>query len=187
MPQSALADIKFEGAESKQARPLAIAAFITLHAGIFMGVHFLFLWELFAGPWRGKIHGVGGFVDTMIVGTGLWLPLAVLFVVRGALMTFDAVKPRLMRLFNLAPGRAEQRETLSPGESLLLGLYARIFVMQVTILVGAWFALLLGTPGAYALLIIVKTAIDIAFQVFGDAIFKALRKAKAKAEAERQG
>jgi hypothetical protein len=29
------------------------------------------------------------FVDQMLIGTGLWVPLGVLFVVRGALMLFD--------------------------------------------------------------------------------------------------
>lgn len=184
----ALADIQFEGSDGKPAAPLALAAFFTLHAGIFMGVHFLFLWELFAGAWRQKIHGPVGFLDTMIVGTGLWVPLLVLFGVRGALMMFQSVKPHVMRVFNLAPGRADDRDApyLSPGESVLFGLYVRIFVMQLTIILGAWFALVMGTPGAYAFLIAVKTAIDLAFQVFGDMIHAAWIKTKKKAAADRR-
>jgi uncharacterized protein DUF6498 len=53
MPRDALGDIKFEGSD-KPAAPLALAAFFTVHAGIFMSVHFLFLWELFAGDWRAR-------------------------------------------------------------------------------------------------------------------------------------
>ena len=59
-----------------------------IHAGIFMGVHFLFLWELFSDDWARKIHGIRDFIDQMVIGTGLWVPLLALFIVRGALMLF---------------------------------------------------------------------------------------------------
>ncbi len=71
---------------------------------------------------------------------------------------------------------------LSPSETVLFGLYTRIFVMQFTIILGAWFALLLGTAAAYAFLVAVKTGIDIAFQVCGDAIHAAWLKAKEKSK-----
>jgi hypothetical protein len=103
-------------------------------------------------------------------------------------MMFDAAKPGLLRQFNLAPAAEDRRApTLSPGESVLFGLYTRIFVMQFTVILGAWFALLMGTAGAYTFLIAVKTAIDVAFQVAGDAIFAEWRKSKARAAADRQG
>ena len=182
MRRDALGDIKFEGSD-KPAAPLALAAFFTVHAGIFMAVHFLFLWALFSGDWPQKIHGVRDFVDQVIVGSGLWVPLLVLFVVRGLLMTFDVVEPSLRRTFRLAPAPTDKRATLSPAESVLLGLYVRIFVMQVTIILGAWFAMLLGTASAYVFLIVVKTAIDVALQVGADVIHAAWIKAKAKAAA----
>jgi hypothetical protein len=69
---------------------------------------------------------------------------------------------------------------------VLFGLYVRIFIMQVTIILGGWFALMVGTIGAYVFLIALKTAIDVAFQVGGDAI-KAWIEAKAKAAAKPQG
>ena len=180
MPRDALGDIKFEGA-AQPSSPLALAAFFTVHAGIFMGVHFAFLWALFSGDWPQKVHGPGGFVEQIIIDTGLWLPLAVLFVVRGALMLFDSVEPWLQRTFRIAPARAEGRSMLSPGESLLSGLYVRIVVMQVTIIIGAWFALLIGTAGAYVFLIAIKTAIDVALQIGGNALHAAWLKAKAEA------
>jgi hypothetical protein len=183
MPRSALGKVHFEGSD-RPAAPLALAAFFTVHAGIFMGVHFVFLWTLFSGAWSKKIHGVHGFVDQMIVGTGLWLPLLALFAVRGALMTFEAAEPSLRRALRLAPRRPEKGALkLGPAETVLFGLYVRIFVMQATILIGAWFAILLGTAGAYVFLIAVKTAIDIALQVGGDALNAALLKAKAKSAA----
>lgn len=48
LPRDALGKIRYEGSDQTPS-PLGLAAFFTLHAGIFMGVHFLFLWELFAG------------------------------------------------------------------------------------------------------------------------------------------
>ncbi len=163
---------------------MGLALFFTLHAGIFMAVHFLFLWELFAGPWARKIHGPREFFDQIIIGTGLWLPLLLLFLVRGGLMMFEAAEPYLRGAFRLAPkGPDKSAALLSPSETVLFGLYTRIFVMQVTIILGAGFALLLGTAAAYAFLVAVKTAIDVAFQVSGDAIHAAWIKAKEKSKA----
>jgi len=181
MPRDALGDIRFEGSD-QPAAPLALAAFFTVHAGIFMAVHFMFLWELFSGDWAKRIHGPREFIDQIVIGTGLWLPLLVLFVVRGGLMMFDTFEATLARAFRFAP-RVEKRGMLSPSETVLFGLYVRIFVMQVTIILGAWFAMLFGTASAYAFLIAVKTAIDAAFQVGGDALHAAWLKAKEKAKA----
>lgn len=180
MPRDALGDIRFEGSD-KPASPLALAAFVTVHAGIFMAVHFMFLWELFAGDWARRIHGPREFVDQIVIATGLWLPLLLLFLVRGALMLFAA--PFLTRLFRHAPRHDDRRPALSRSETVLFGLYVRIFIMQVTIILGAWFALAIGTAGAYAFLVMVKTAIDVAFQVGGDALYAAWLKVKDKAKA----
>jgi hypothetical protein len=118
---AALGKIRYEGSDQTPS-PLGLAAFFTLHAGIFMGVHFLFLWELFAGPWARKIHGPRDFVDQVIVATGLWVPLIALFVGRGLLMTFETVEPRLRRLFRLAPRRPDKRAaTLSPPKRCCSG------------------------------------------------------------------
>ena len=113
MPRDALGDIKFEGSD-KPAAPLALAAFFTVHAGIFMAVHFMFLWELFAGDWARKIHGPREFVDQIIIGTGLWVPLLVLFIVRGALMMFDATEPYLTR--TVPPCTAPRRQAREQAE-----------------------------------------------------------------------
>ena len=104
MSRDALGDIQFEGADkTKPASPLALAAFFTVHAGIFMAVHFMFLWELFSDGWARKIHGPREFIDEIVIGTGLWVPLLVLFVVRGALMMFETAEPYLRGAFRLAP------------------------------------------------------------------------------------
>lgn len=178
-PRDKLGDIKFQGSD-KPGAPLGLALFFTLHAGIFMAVHFMFLWALFAGSWARKIDGPREFIDQIVIGTGLWIPLLVLFLVRGWLIMFETFEPRLRRMFRIAPPRRPQATaSLTPAESSLFGLYVRIFVMQFTILAGAWVALLLGAVGAYALLVLLKTGIDVAFQVHGDRIYATL-KAKAK-------
>ena len=184
MSRESLGDLNFEGADkTKPASPIALAAFFTVHAGIFMAVHFMFLWELFAGGWARKIHGPRQFVDELVIGTGLWVPLLVLFVVRGGLIMFETAEPYLRGAFRLAPKQTDKSAAmLSPSETVLFGLYTRIFVMQFTIILGAWFALLLGTAAAYAFLVAVKTGIDIAFQVCGDAIHAAWLKAKEKSK-----
>ena len=185
MPRAELDDIQIKDSAGRSAAPLPLAAFFTLHAGIFMGIHFLFLWEMFADDWARTIHGVRDFVDQIIVGTGLWAPLFLLFVGRGLLVMYESLRPHLPRLLGRASARADphRASTLSPGETLLFGLYIRIFVMQLTIIVGAWFAILVGTPGAFAFLIAVKTAIDISIQLVLERIHRAWIEAKLKAAA----
>ena len=93
------------------------------------------------------------------------MPLIALFVVRGLLMMFAAVEPSLRRLFRLAPRAPDKgAATLGPAETVLFGLYIRIVVMQVAIILGAWFAMLTGTAGALVVLIAIKTAVDLAFR-----------------------
>jgi hypothetical protein len=185
MPASALADLQIESKGSRPASPFGFAAFLTLHAGIFMGVHFLFLWELFAGEWADRIHGVRA-IDQMMIGTGLWVPLLVLFVVRGAFMLFDAVQPWIWRKLGVVERKPAKEQMLGPGESIVFGLYIRIVVMQVTIIFGAWFAMLAGGAGALTFLILVKTAVDVSFQVLADRFHSAWMKAKAEAKAAAQ-
>jgi hypothetical protein len=182
MPPGALGDIQIGDSGGKKiAAPLALAAFFTVHAGIFMAVHFLFLWALFSGHWSREIHGIDDFVTQMVIGTRLWVPLLFLFFGRGAVILFEAVKPWLWRKLGLAQrvlGRAQG--ALGPGETLLFGLYIRIVVMQVTIIIGAWFALLLGNVGALLFLIAVKTAVDLSFQIIAEHFHAAWLKAKAE-------
>jgi Family of unknown function (DUF6498) len=180
LPRAALADLQI-GSSGAPSSSLGLAAFFTLHAGIFMAVHFLFLWALFSDDWSKRIHGVGDFVDQMVVGTGLWVPLLVLFLGRGLLMLFDLIEPWLRRLFALPPPASAPPSALGPGETLIIGLYLRIFVMQVTIIIGAWFAMLAGSTGALVFLIAVKTAVDLCFQLLAERFHVAWMQAKSQA------
>ena len=81
-PSGSLGKIEINGRPTT-AGSLFIAGFFVVHAGIFMGVHMVFLWSLFSGEWSKKIHGPIDFFSKMIIATDLWIPLLVLFVVRG--------------------------------------------------------------------------------------------------------
>jgi hypothetical protein len=67
---------------------------------------------------------------------------------------------------------------------VLFGLYIRIVVMQVTIILGAWFAMLIGTAGALVFLIAIKTAVDLSFQIVAERFHAAWVEAKQKAAAK---
>jgi hypothetical protein len=182
MSRDALATMKFKGQRGPSS-PIGMALFFTVHAGLFMAVHFLILWTLFSDDWSQRIHGVGSFMTEMVIGSGLWVPLAVLFVARGGLILFDAAQPALWRRFGFVEP-PPQKAALGPAETVIFGLYIRIVVMQVTIIFGAWFALLLGTSGALVVLIALKTAVDLSFQTLLDHIHAGWMKAQAEAAEE---
>jgi hypothetical protein len=179
IPPGALDDLRFQSGRRAFA-PLAMAAFFAVHAGIFMGVHFLLLWVFFADDWAPRIHGPRDFIDQIVVHTGLWLPLLALFIGRGAAILFETAKPHLFRWLGVAE-RPPDARTPGPGETILL--YIRIAVMQVTIMLGAWLALLIGTNTAFVLLVAVKTAMDLAFHRLADAMHQAAIKAKVNSAA----
>ncbi|HEY8269049.1 MAG TPA: DUF6498-containing protein, partial [Xanthobacteraceae bacterium] len=66
--------------------------FFVVHSGIFMSVHFMFLWTLFAGAWARKVHGPEDFVREIVLQTGLWLPLLFMFLVRGFSFGFERLR-----------------------------------------------------------------------------------------------
>lgn len=177
-----LAGIQF--GDQRAISSLGMAAFFSLHAGLFMAVHFLFLWTLFSDDWSTRIHRPRSFIEQLVIDTGLWVPLLILFIARGALILFDKLRPRLLRWLRIVP-RNEPPAAPGGDASLIFGLYLRIFVMQFTIIIGAWFALLFGSSGALVILIAVKTAIDLGFQWAAGRVDVTMR--KAAAEAAREG
>jgi hypothetical protein len=179
MPRGALGEFQI-GDDKRPTPPLAMAAFFTAHAGIFMGAHFMFLWTLFSGQWSRKIHGLRDFVDQMVIDTGLWVPLAALFVGHGVLVLWETLWPYLRRRLRLADEANRPKAILGSGESIVVGLYIRIAIMQFTILLGAWFALAVGTAGALVLLVLLKIAVDLGFGAIAEYVHSAWAKAKAE-------
>lgn len=180
LPPRAVSGLGFDSGQ-RTLTPVGLALVVAANAAMFMGIHFVFLWQLFGGEWPHHVHSLADFDDQVVIASGLWIPLVVLFVGRGVLMLLEVMAPSLRRLFRLPPP-PPRPAMLGEAEAVLVGLYARVFVMQVTIILGAWLALVVGTAGAYALLIVVKTAVDVAFETCGDAIETAWRKAKDKVE-----
>jgi hypothetical protein len=123
-------------------------AFFAMHAGGFMAGHLLFLWVFFAGKWQDRIHGLGDFVREIVVGSGLWLPVLVMFIARGLTAWLD-------RPFELSAGAPRQ-----DGPSLLR-FYARIALMHVTILAGGILMQNYGPHAPLFLLVGLKLALDL--------------------------
>jgi len=137
---------------------LGLAAMFTVHAGMFIGIHFIFLWALFSGDWPQRTGGVVGFFESALVKEGLWIPLLIL----GAAQVFSLLHEPILRAIAAMRGRpmpADARPA-APGD-IVKGLYGRILVMQLTIILGAWLAIALGSVGPLILLILAKVAVEI--------------------------
>lgn len=140
---------------------LALIAFFTVHSGFFMAIHFVFLWTLFSDQWSKGVHGVASFFERVVDPTNLWVPLIALFVGRGLGLLFDVYGARIAALLGLGAAHDPAHETAPSLGGLMIGLYARIFVMQFTIILGAFLSFLAGSMAPLVLLILIKTGIDV--------------------------
>jgi len=177
--------ISSAGGQSTNA-PWAVAAFFVLHCGIFMGVHFMFLWIMFSDAWARRIHGPSDFVRQIIVDSRLWLPLAGLMLSRGVSFLFHVVRPELIErleraLFPRHPIRIHVPTGSVGGEIAML--YARVVIMQIAIIFGAFVAVVLGSMAPFVILIVLKTAVDVAIHIVVDLREQAAPAAGAKAAA----
>jgi uncharacterized protein DUF6498 len=162
--------ISSAGGQSTNA-PWAVAAFFVLHCGIFMGVHFMFLWILFSDAWARRIHGPADFVRQIIVDSRLWLPLAGLMLSRGVSFLFHVVRPELLeRIERALFPRHPVRVHVPPGGvgSEIAMLYVRVVLMQIAIILGAFLAMLLGSMAPFVILILLKTVVDVAIHIVVD-------------------
>ncbi len=121
-----------------------------------MAVHMLFIFTLFAGPWAGKIHDARDFIRLIVIGMGLWIPLLALFVGQGAIFINDAVNR-----FVFAKAPATKADT---GE-IMGGFYKRIVLMHLAIMGGAFIAQMIGRTAPLIVLVLLKTALEIQFQM----------------------
>jgi hypothetical protein len=136
-----------------------------------MGVHLLFLWALFAGDWSNDIHGLRDFVAKMIVATGLWAPLLLLFVGRGVSFLFHVVSPDLIRRIErkvAIPGLPPPPAPDTDLGPIVGGFYLRVVIMQVTIIVGAFIAIGIGSLAPLIILVALKTLADVALHLVLD-------------------
>jgi hypothetical protein len=177
--------ISSAGGQSTNA-PWAVAAFFVLHCGIFMGVHFLFLWVLFSDAWARRIHGPADFVQQIIVDNRLWLPLALMMLSRGVSFLFHVVRPEVIErieraLFPRHPVRIHVPAG-SVGSEIAM-LYVRVVIMQIAIILGAFLAIALGSMAPFVILILLKTAVDVVIHLVVDLREQASPAAGAKAAA----
>lgn len=135
---------------------LALSGFFTVHAGLFMTVHMLFIFVLFAGPWEGKIHDARDFIRVIVIGMGLWIPLLALFVGQGAIFINDAVNR-----FVFARVRQTQVDT---GE-IMGNFYKRIVILHLALMGGAFISQMIGRTAPLIVLVLLKTALEIRFQM----------------------
>jgi hypothetical protein len=149
--------------------PIALTAFFLVHSGMFMGGHMLFLWVLFSGKWAREIHGLGDFFGKLVIGTGLWIPLLVLFVVRGVSFLFHELKPesiqKLERSLRLPTAAATPPPASPDAMSIIGAFYGRIVIMQVTIILGAFLAAAVGSIAPLIIMVTLKTCVDVALHL----------------------
>lgn len=135
---------------------LALAGFFTVHAGLFMSVHMLFIYSLFAGPWANRIHDARDFIRLIVIGKDLWIPLLALFVGQGAIFINDAVNRFVF---------AKQPLTGVDTGEIMGGFYQRIVIMHVAIMGGAFVVQAIGTTAPLIILVLLKIAIEIRLQM----------------------
>lgn len=156
---------------ARMASRIAMVVFYTLHSGIFMTVHFVFLWALFSGGWRAAVHGPGDFVDRIVIASGLWLPLAFSFLGRGIAVVLESARSGQAegsgRRFVPGDAGAPAATRMEMG-AVIGGLYGRIVIMHLVILAGAWLTQVMGTLAPFLLLIGLKTFFDVLFHVTMD-------------------
>lgn len=134
----------------------ALAVFLLLHGGFFMFIHMFFLTGIAPGEWSRHLASPQAFLFGFVIPTGLWIPVAGLFAVRGAL-TLDEIR--------------SNRDT----GHLVAGFYLRIIVMQLVIILGGMVALLLGNPVVLLVLIVaLKTIGEVYWDSVGPRVATAL-------------
>jgi hypothetical protein len=161
------APLETVGPAARGTSRLFIVSFFIVHAGIFMSVHFMFLWQLFSGAWSRDVHGVGDFIRVIVIGTGLWVPLAALFVSRGVSFLLTTFGGRLLPAW-LAPAQPDAGDNLLSEKGLLGGFYGRIIVMHVTIIFGGFIAIAIGSIAPLVFLVVLKTWIDLKLHLRND-------------------
>ena len=135
---------------------LALAGFFTVHAGLFMSVHMLFIYSLFAGPWADRIHDARDFIRLIVIGKDLWIPLLALFAGQGAIFINDAVNRFVFAKVPL---------TNADTGTIMGGFYKRIVIMHLAIMGGAFIAQAIGSAAPLIVLVLLKTAIEIRFKI----------------------
>jgi hypothetical protein len=162
LPPSALGTMEVNGRQ-RVTSALFISCFFIIHAGMFMGIHMVFLWNLFSGVWSKDIHGLGDFFRKLVVGTDMWIPLLVLFVVRGLGFLFHVLKQDVIAKLESSLGLRATSTPATPDDmgSIVGAFYSRVVVMHLTIIFSAFIAVLFGSIAPLIIMVGVKTVADV--------------------------
>ena len=137
-----------------------------------------FLYVLFSGDWFKKVHGVGSFFEELFVANGVWIALIFMFVSGWIyyLVSTSQGYPRQMER-GLYPKKTVTPPPDGGGDrigSIVGGLYVRIVIMQVAIIVGAMFAQSFGSMVPLLIVIGFKTLADWGAAQRGSAGFESI-------------
>jgi hypothetical protein len=143
---------------------LGTAGFFTIHYGLFWVVHGIFVFTFI--PAMTGLAGFGGFGPGFVFITG---PVGQpsLPGVDASVFAFGVVGLAISHGVSFwlnYLGRGEYR-TLSPAD-VMIQPYGRLVIMHLTIILGAFVSIFLGTPlGSLIVLVVLKTGLDLAFHL----------------------
>lgn len=163
LPPGAMGPLYVNGRPTNS--PVAMTLFFVVFLGFFMAGHLLFLWVMFAGEWKQRLHGLPDFYAQIVVASGLWAVLLTLFVSRGLSFLFHVLKPDfIMAIEKHIPIPGLPRPATDPVDpgGIIGGVLGRIFLMQIAIIFGGYVAVLFGprAAGPLFVLVILKTVVD---------------------------
>jgi hypothetical protein len=163
LPAAMLGDITVNG----RVVPATNRALVLLFGAVFvvwLGGHLLLLWVMFAGPWAQTVHGPASFVAAFVVASGAWGPL--LFTLIGGAIGFyeSPMRPGIANI--LHPRFAGQGSARPPAKvdglgDAIGGVFGRIALLQVALIVGGMLARSYGSMAPWLILIGLKTMVEI--------------------------
>lgn len=169
LPPEVLSEIEVNGKKGG-ASGFWMAAFFTLHAGLFMLVHFVFLWALFSDTWSRAVSGPVSFVREIVIAPGLWIPLLLMFLGGAISFVLSVFRPAalepLRRALNPRVDAAAPASEGDPVMTLIGSLYGRIVIMQLAIILGAFVAGFLGSMAPLVLIVVLKTLAELGLHPF---------------------
>jgi hypothetical protein len=140
--------------------------FFTLHAGIFIAVHFVLLWAFFSWNWFKKVSGIATFFFQLFVANGIWAALLLMALFHWVSFRTDPLVAGTRPGASPAIVQARERAGSNGVMPIVAGLYTRIFILQIAIILGAVISDFTGSLAPLVIVIVLKTLVDIALAAF---------------------
>ena len=141
-------------------------SFFTLHAGIFIAVHFILLWAFFSWNWFKKVSGIATFFFQLFIANGIWAALLLMLLFHWVSFRTDPLVAGARPNASSSVVQARDRAAGSGIMPIVAALYTRIFIMQVAIILGALLSDFTGSLAPLVIVIVLKTVVDIALAAF---------------------